>query len=481
MKKILTALSLIFSLSHPLEAKVTLDSMWGNSMVIQRNERVLFWGQSDNKNVKVSPSWSDKIYTAKVGADGRWQVEIPTCDAGGPYTITYDDGDREQVQLDDVLLGDVWICMGQSNMAMPLRGAVSQPVAGSSELILSADENQPIRMYKMAVTPKCTPADAVDGSWSRNTPFAASIFSAIGYAFGREIQAAIDVPIGLMSVNEGNTVIEAWMSREWLEEFKEYDFSDHENGVITKNFLHAPSFLYNGMVAPLEGLTVKGMLWYQGESNKDNREEYLSLFPNFVSHLRRHFRGGEFPVYYAQIAPYAIKESKPDYVLMRETMSKLMDLTPRTGMVTLTDLGEAEVIHPRFKREAAHRFALWALYDTYKVSPLFPRVAEYDSMEVAKDWITKQNAVVLSFKYAGSGVSFPANQSSKLFEIAGEDRVFYPAEVRVIPKTRQLIVYSKQVPHPVAVRYAFRNYVEGDLYNTYGLPLSSFRTDNWPM
>ncbi|MFR9634048.1 MAG: sialate O-acetylesterase [Rikenellaceae bacterium] len=481
MKKIFFALPLLLLSTLTLEAKVTLGSIWGDGMVVQRNENVLFGGQSNNKSVTVSPSWSRRSYTTEVNSDGRWQVEIPTCDAGGPYSITYDDGDGEPLRLTDVLLGDVWLCMGQSNMEMPMIGFPTQPVENSSRLITTAKASQPIRMYNMEVSPQCIPVESVEGQWGQNTPHTAAQFSAIGYAFGREVQAAVDVPIGLMSINKSCSVIEAWMSREWLEEFKEYDFSDHEKGVITKNYLHAPSFLYNGSLAAIEGLAIKGVLWYQGECNRKNQKEYLTLFPSFVSHLRSHFRGGEFPLYYAQIAPFAESDPKPEYVLMRETMSRLMDLTPRTGMVTLTDIGEAEVIHPRFKIEAAHRFALWALYDTYKVSPISPRVPEYKYMEVVRDWVTKQNAVLLSFRYPDRGVSFPANQSSKLFEIAGEDRVFYPAEVRVIPKTRQLIVYSKQVPHPVAVRYAFHNYVEGDLFNSYGLPLSSFRTDKWPL
>ncbi len=495
--KLFTTLSLALMSLMSVEAKVTLPSILADDMVVQRNADVKFWGESsaEGKSVKISPSWSKTTYKATVEG-GKWSVKIPTTDAGGPYTISFNDG--EELTLTNILLGDVWILMGQSNMEMPMSGfgfkeqAIAgntqrhQGVEGSAEVISKAKESTPIRMYKMAFTPKNAPQEScAEGEWMTNNPNAVFTFSAAGYFFGMNIQEALDIPIGLLSINRGSSAIETWMSREWLSSVGDYDFSILDSEKIPNNPVGQVCYLYNGMLAPLEGLSVKGALWYQGESNRTRIDKYMKQFPAFVAGLREHFDSGEFPFYFAQIAPYSGKIPANDFsvVLMREAQAKLQDITPRTVMISLTDIGEEKIIHPRFKKEVGDRFALVALCDTYGVEGISYRTPQYNSMMVMKDSEVKLPGIAIKFDNAPIGLMFKSRSGgSTQFEIAGEDRVFHPAQAKLInAKGCFLWVWSEDVPNPVAVRYAYKNYAEGDLYNTFGLPVSSFRTDDWEL
>lgn len=466
-----------------VEARVTLSSIWGDGMVIQREQQVLFWGEStaaNGRSVVIAPSWSKTKYKAVV-ADGRWSVKIPTAGAGGPYTVSFDDG--EETTLSDVLLGDVWLCMGQSNMEMPMAGWANQPVLEAQSAILGAGEKENIRLYQMEITPSQTPQSDVEGSWARCSPQSVADFSAVGYLFGREINAKLDVPIGLLSINKGASIVETWMAQEWLEQFKEYDYSVLAARKIPFRYQWEVCMLYNGMLAPIEGLAVKGAIWYQGESNIYNIEEYESLFPLFVKRLRDHFDGGEFPFYYVQIAPYNVLAEFDNGVAMRELQTKLQDLTPRTGMVTLTDVGEERIIHPRHKVEVAQRLALWAFSDTYGIEGIECRAPEYESMKIAPIAEgSQQQGVALKFN-SPAMMHFRDGQESTLFEVAGEDRVFHPARVKFISDKEgyAMVAWSEEVESPVAARYAFSNYVVGDLFSNFGLPISSFRTDDWQL
>lgn len=490
-RKLTKTLALLAIMIAPLHtsAKVTLSPLWGDNMVVQRNHEVIFWGSSDKKrgSVEITPSWSDKSYTAAIGKGGEWRVIIPTPDAGVGYNITFDDGDK--LTLNNVLLGDVWLLMGQSNMSLKVRGSAGQPVNESARTISQARSDRNIRLLTIDNIASQTPQESYPPhEWHLNNPESVSEFSAAGYFFGCDIESALQIPVGLISVNWGASIIEAWMSPEWLSKLKEYDLSHLSEKSIRKLPNRFPCYLYNGMIAPLKDISVTGALWYQGEGNRFNPQKYLALFPAFVEGLRSHMNSGEFPFYYAQIAPYSINN---DYlwVVMREAMSQLMALTPRTGMVTLTDIGEQNRIHPRYKREVGERFALWALGDHYGLKGFDYRAPEYREVKFIPATGKQPAKLGIYFDYAPNGLCFgDRNWESTNFEIAGEDRVFYPAQAKVIASTAVLPtkdsgpmieVWSKEVEHPVAVRYAFKNFVIGDLYNTFGIPVSSFRSDNW--
>ncbi|MFI3258851.1 MAG: sialate O-acetylesterase [Rikenellaceae bacterium] len=485
--------------AYTSEAKVTLPSIIADDMVLQRNTEVRFWGEStaEGKIVTIAPSWSKAKYKAAVSG-GKWSVKLPTTDAGGPYTVTISDGDK--LTLSNILLGDVWICMGQSNMQMPMSGfgfkeqriagntQKNQPVEGSAKVITQAKESTPIRMYTMEFNPQNRPQESVEGRWETNTPEAVHAFSAAGYFFGRDLQSALDIPIGLLSVNRGSSAIETWMSREWLESTGyEYNFSILESEKIPNNVVMQPCYLYNGMLAPIEGLSIKGGIWYQGESNRVRPEMYLKQFPAFVAGLRDHFDGGDFPFYFAQIAPWRgeMAESDLSGAYMRETMEKLIDLTPRTAMVALTDIGEDQIIHPRYKREVGERFAIVALSEEYGVEGIHYRTPEFASLKPMVDPVGKKiQGVGVAFDHCPTGIiSKDRSSESTQFEIAGDDRVFYPAKAILIKNAYPYVIWvgCEEVEEPVAVRYAYKNYAEGDLYNAFGLALSSFRSDDWDL
>lgn len=463
-----------------VEAKVTLPSLLSNNAVLQRNTEVLLWGKATpNKRVKITTSWNGEKYQAISDANGNWKQTVKTTDAGVGYTITFNDG--ETTVLNNILLGEVWLCSGQSNMELAVTGNPTQPIKGAADLIYKAKRETPIRMFTVEKNPASTPQDECGGEWRENTGDAVAKFSATAYYFAKYLSEALDVPVGVITTSWGGTKIESWISKDWLAMVKQYDLSALAND-DDELYHMQPTTLFNGMIYPLRNLKFKGMLWYQGEANRPNAEEYLKLFPVFVNELRSLFKCGKFPFYYAQIAPFGYGKGNQT-ILMRETMAKLMDMVENTGMVTLTDAGEETVIHPREKDKVGARFAYWALGDAYGVEGVDYRAPEYAGMLLLPAENRFPCRIGLRFKHDEHGICFEngvTTATSKNFEIAGEDKVFHPAEVKIMHKNEYVLeVWSDKVPNPVAVRYAFKNYVKGDLFNTFGVPVSSFRTDDW--
>ncbi|MFI3306435.1 MAG: sialate O-acetylesterase [Rikenellaceae bacterium] len=468
-------------------AKVTLNSIWSDDMVIQRNWDVEFRGRSTAKEVVITPSWCDKSYTAKVGAEGKWCVKIPTGDAGVGYTVLFDDGDK--LTLNNVLLGDVWLCLGQSNMVMKLSGMnQGMPVYGATDALMEANASYPMRLYETIVSPSDEPQESVKGRWMTTSPQDVLNFSAAAYFFGKRLVEALDVPIGLVVIARGGSRIESWMTREAIETAGvDYDKWIKANKKdVRLQQLMGQSVFYNGMLCPVEGLAVKGALWYQGEANIYNAQEYMTLFPSFAKLIRSHFDGGgDFPIYYAQIAPFYGADEASSRVEMREVMAKLNSIVPRSEMITLTDIGELRSIHPRYKKPVGDRFAMAALGDTYGYKRMVYQVPEFIEQKIGECKYISKYGIYLKFEKGMSqqGFYFTDGEPSKLFEVAGEDRKFYPAEVTNLTRDNdyQLFVWSDQVANPVAVRYGFKDYVKGDIYGIGGMPLSSFRSDDWDL
>jgi Domain of unknown function (DUF303). len=435
-------------------------------MVLQRNSNVKLWGWADKgEQVSVQPSWDQtKSYIAESLPDGKWWVEIPTPNAGGPYDLIFQSLNDRKV-LKDVLIGEVWICSGQSNMEMPLKGFMSQPVYESNDIIAHSNNSQ-IRLFTVKRNISQTPLEDCEGEWKPSGPKDVINFSAVAYLYGEYLHKVLNVPIGLIHTSWGGSPAEAWTDEETLK----HDFPEISIRLYEEKRRHkSPSVLYNAMLNPLMPFGIRGVIWYQGEDNRANPIQYERLLPAMIQTWRQKWGQGEFPFYFTQIAPFRY-DSTCNTAELREAQLNVMLKTPNTGMAVTLDVGEWETIHPGNKVAVAKRLAYWALANTYRMEGV-----EYCG-PIFKSKRIDGNKVILDFDFAEQGLT-SLGKSLDGYTIAGNDRKFYPAQA--IIKGKSLVVTSDSVPNPVAVRYGWSNYLNGNLYNNAGIPASSFRTDNW--
>ncbi len=457
-----------FLTSQGAAAKVTLPKIFSDGMVMQRETTANLWGTAKaSSTVKITTSWDKKTYVAKSGNDGKWRTSLKTPKAGGPYSITLSDG--EKTEINDILIGEVWICSGQSNMEMPMKGFKNQPVDNSLTDILHSTDNN-LRLFTVKRNSRFAPVDTVSGKWNSAAPASVREFSATAYYFGRELRSILNVPVGLVVAAWGGSACEAWMTSDWLKAFPDAKIPASESDIKSKN--RTPTVLYNGMLHPLIGMAMRGVIWYQGEDNVTRYGTYADMMTAMIKGWRREWKIGDFPFYYCQIAPYDYKliGYTVNSALLREQQAKAELMNTNCGMAVLMDAGLEFGIHPRKKSVAGERLAMLALGNTYGVKGLTSRSAYY------KDVTFKNDTAVLSFERAQMWVYGKNGYKSDLFEIAGEDRVFHPAKAWI--ERSKVYVKSDSVAHPVAVRYAFKDWADGDLFCD-GLPVSSFRTDNW--
>ena len=467
MKK-LSLLFVLFQFLFIVNAEIKLPTFFASGMVLQQQTIAKIWGKADpNKKVTLSTEWNNKKYSTIADQNGHWKLTFSTTAAGGPYKMVISDG--KALTLSNVLLGEVWLCSGQSNMEMPMKGYSGQPVTGSNFDILNS-ENSQIRIYTAPRKAAHEPQYDIDAAWQESKPETVRNFSATAYYFGRLLQQSLKVPVGLINVSWGGSMVEAWMTKEMLSEFPEVIIpSKTEEITKMKNPQHVPTILYQGMMHPLVGYTIKGVIWYQGESNRFHPESYAAMFRSMMKGWRNAWNQKDtIPFYYCQIAPY-VYEKNVESAFLREAQAQVAN-DPYVGMAVLMDTGEEKIIHPAKKREAGERLAFLALNKTYQLKGIDSESPVFKNIEI------KGNEVTVNFDKAPLGIYAP-NTESKLFMLAGEDKIFYPAKA-IVNRTK-VVVTSEAVPNPVAVRYAFQNYVVGDLFGTSGLPVSSFRSDNW--
>lgn len=448
-------------------AEVKLPKMFGSNMVLQQQAECNLWGTATaHKTVKIKTSWNNREYKVQAAADGRWQAKIQTPAAGGPYTITLNDG--QETRLDNVLIGEVWICSGQSNMEMQMKGFKAQPVEGATDELLNCEDAQ-LRLFTVKRNSQFAPVDTVSGAWQQADAASVRDFSATAYFYGKALRKNLHVPVGLIVVSWGGSACEAWMNADWLKAFPTVKVPQSPDDISSKN--RTPTVLYNGMLRPLIGYTMRGAIWYQGEDNVNRAETYAGLLSTMIRGWRNDWQQGDFPFYYCQIAPYdyALIDWDFNSALLREQQAKVETMVDNCRMAVLMDAGLEYGIHPRKKRVAGERLALLSLANTYGMKGL-PDFATYSSVEF------KGDTAVVAFDRSKEWVYFNNGPKGENFEIAGEDRVFHKAEAWV--DRNRVYVRSSEVKNPVAVRYGFKNWVEGDLMHD-GLPVSSFRTDNW--
>lgn len=469
-KKISISLILICLMNFTIAQEVTkLPFFFSDSMVLQQQTDVAIWG-TDNPDTKISikTSWGNNIKTI-TEKNGKWKIKVPTPKAGGPFTIEI--AGTNKITYKNVLVGEVWLCSGQSNMEMPVKGYNSQPVLGSNEAILNSN-NPNIRCFDALKVVSKVPLDNIKGFWKSASPATTGNFSASAYFFAKKMNAILGVPIGIIHTSWGGSNIEAWLDSSSLASFQKVIIPEK---VIYNQANVTNTILYNSLLHPFIGYTIKGMLWYQGEGNRARPKEYQTLFPLLIKSWRAQWGQGDFPFYFAQIAPHSGNPNNQiNGAFLREAQLQTMQTVENTGMVVTLDIGEEFLIHPAQKETVGNRFAYWALakdYDTKGIGYCGP---VYDKIERIKS-----DTVLLSFKYADNGLN-TFGKTLTDFEVAGEDKVFYPAIAFLTKgKNNWVTVKSDSVKNPIHVRYGFKNWVAGSLFNNQGLPASSFRTDDW--
>lgn len=455
---------LLFLSGLPGYSKVGLAPIFNDHMVLQRQSAAAIWGTATPKStLRVITSWDKKTYTSLVGANGKWKLKVNTPKAGGPYSISFNDG--QLLTLRDILIGEVWFCSGQSNMEMPLRGN-SAPILNASEIILNAD-NPNLRLFEVGRAALINPTDQLKGQWLVSTSETAREYSALAFQYGQILQKKLKVPVGLILSTVGGTMIESWMSKSSLSTFPEVKVTESLDP--SKAAHKQPTTLFNGMVAPVTGLNIKGFLWLQGESNRHEPELYERLFPVMVADWRKHWGLGDLAFYYVQIAPYNGTDKTRSGPRLREAQLKAAKVIPNCGMISALDVGMENDIHFMDKTTLAQRASYWALGKTYGIKGINYQGPELKTMTI------EDNKAILSFDHAPYLTSY--RKPLTLFEIAGADKKFYPA--KAVIKANTVTVQSENVAKPVAVRYAYKEWVKAELYNNDGLPASSFRTDEW--
>jgi sialate O-acetylesterase len=488
--------SALLFISCILHATVRLPSIIGNNMVLQQNTKVALWGWADpNEKVSIVTSWNDKTTTITADANGKWLTYVKTAKAGGPYTISFKASN--EILAENVLLGEVWLASGQSNMEFFVGKMRSPSYTGviNYEQEIKAGNFPNIRQIDVANKNANEPQTDFKGYWKICTPETVDTFSAVAYYFAREIQKATGYPIGIINSTWGGTAIESWMKKEVLTsdaEFnrtvEKYDSSitrypqlaeDYKNALekwkldsskpkpaqpVKPNADKSPFRLYNAMIAPLIPYTLKGVLWYQGENNAPNAIQYRRLFPAMIENWRSDFQNRNLPFYFVQISPH--RSQNPE---IREAQLMTYRSVKNTGMAVTVDNGDSLDIHPRNKKLVGERLSLWALHNEYGKKDIAYSSPLYKSMKV------DGNKITITFDFADGGLVAKDGKPLREFTIAGDDKNFVPANATI--EGDKVIVWSDAVGNPKAVRFAWRNVPKLNLYNKAGLPASPFRTD----
>lgn len=474
MKRLIITATFLISILNIALAKIHLPSLLTDNMVLQQQTDARLWGKADpNSIITVNPSWTEEQFSVKSDNEGKWQIGVPTPAASKtPYSITFIDKDGT-ITINNVLVGEVWYCSGQSNMEMPMRGYYHQPVDGALDVILCAKETTPIRMFTVEKAVSSIPLDSCGGKWALNNPEDVADCSATAYFFAEELRRVMgdEIPVGLIISVWGGTTVQPWMSPEASSEAG-LDVSGLDNPVdrSTPDVLNIPATLYNAMVSPVLPFTVKGMLWYQGESNCSDPVLYAKLMPQFVKCMRDGFGLGDIPFYYVQIAPHDGYGDLSDNVApLRLAQSKLMNQVSNCGMAVTLDIGNRYCIHPTDKRTVGKRLAYWALAKDYGKNDFVCSGPVFDRME----WDGKRAR--LYFTNAGGRIS-PLEQELDGFEAAGDDGIYHAARAIVECETGTLSVYCDEIGEIKNVRYAHSACPSASLFDNFQLPASPFST-----
>ena len=449
-------------------AAVKLPSVIGDNMVLQRGQAVPIWGW-DTPGTEVTVTLGQATAKGKAGDDGKWMVQVPAQKAGGPHTLKV--VGTSTAELKNILVGEVWLCSGQSNMEWSVAAS-----ANAQQEIAAADHPQ-IRHIKIPHTPAQTPqSDVPSEGWKVCSPQTVGGFTAVGYFFARHLQKELDVPIGLIGSNWGGTRIEPWTPpvgfeqtpalKELAENLKNFPAKTPDGKINHQS----PLALYNGMIHPLVPYGIRGALWYQGESNNGEGRLYHEKMKALISGWRSVWKQEDLPVLFVQLAPFKYGGDPTRLPAIWEAQTATLAV-PHTGMAVTVDISNVKDIHPRNKQDVGKRLALWALAKVYGQEDLVYSGPLFKSMTV------EGNKIRLKFDHVGGGLVSRDGQPLTHFAVAGDDKQFIAAQAEIDGDS--VVVHSGSVEKPVAVRFAWHQEAEPNLSNKAGLPASPFRSDKW--
>ena len=495
--RVIILVGFVFILSGQVGANAQsafkLANVLQSNMVVQQGKQLRLWGTAKpNDVIKINADWTNKVTTTHANEDGNWigEIKVPKAMPGDfkPHTMVIING-NDNIKLSNLLIGDVWFCVGQSNMDMPVTAV---PILTYRGVLNYQDEiaaaNFPaIRIYKAAADFKIEPVSDTKGEWKVCSPQTIGDFSGVAYFFGRQLFLKLNIPIGLVEAAAAGASTQAFTKKEILESdtllkhpyldpfMNMFQSQAHVDsmGFFTK--VTKPSLLYNALIYPTLNLSIKGVAYYQGESNvADKRETYIPLFTAMVADWRKDFKQGDFPFYYVQIAPYLEGNDSTKYgtALFRETQQELLKIK-NSGMAVTMDVGETRSVHPRDKRSVGERLAYIALNKTYGLDNV-----DYQGPQISH-FRVDGNVVTLFFKADGvkPGLTTKDGKAPRHFYVAGDDHIFYPADAKIVGDN--VVLGSEHVDKPVVVRYAFTDGPVTNFENKNGLPALSFRTDEW--
>lgn len=457
------------------QAKIELPEIIGDNMVLQQQTNARLWGKATPKaTVTINVSWSGEKFTTRADKEGHWLVSVPTPAASKDEQTIVIEENGEQTVISRVLIGEVWFASGQSNMEMPLNGFWNCPVEGSNEVIATASENRFVRIAPIPQNGQTKPVEEVKGKWEVPSPATAPRMSATSFFFATMLQRALDIPVGVIACAWGGSRVEGWLPESIVSKYEDVNVKQEQEKGWNGQWwhYHTPCIMYNGMLHPLRHYTVRGFLWYQGESNVGKHDTYPQRLKTMVDLWRSEFGGtaADMPFYEVEIAPWGGNDdwSGPRF---RECQHEAARIIENAGCICINDLVypyERWQIHPAQKREVGNRLAYMALNRTYGFKSIACDSPEFDHMQV------KDGEIEVFFRYADDGLS--PWQDIEGFEIAGDDDQYKPAKARLNESNKSIVVSSPEVPQPKNVRYCYRAFQIGNLKNHRGLPAVPFRT-----
>lgn len=474
MKRLLTIALLLCAFTFA-DAKLTLSNICKDGMVLQQKTEAVVWGTCDPRaQVTVTPSWNGKAYTCQADKEGRWKVAVETPEGSyEAYTMTVSSG-KDILTVNDILIGEVWLASGQSNMEMPMRGFYNSPIEHAQDFVCAPSATEKIRMFTVPIKQSYEPLTEVDAEWKGAESATIPDMSATAFFFAYRLNQMLDIPVGIVSCAYGGARIESWTPKEILETYPDEDLS--REAIEAQTHYVRPYLAYNAMLNPVKGYTIKGFIWYQGCSNVGKHEQFTERMNTMVSHWRKCWgdKDAKLPFYMVEIAPYRYKPAtEVSYAsLLRQAQHETAAVIPNCGIVVTNDLVasfEQDNIHPTKKLEVGDRLARLALHRDYG----FERVACY-SPEAVKCWLMQNsNEIAVELTHTENGL----NRWMEIegLEVAGSEGIFYPVSYAYFEWSPKVLkIRSEYVWDPCEVRYGWGDFNPGNLKNVEGMPVAPF-------